>query len=231
MQWDDRLTPLGVNLQVNGTGKWSATAAHFADEDEAQGQHHIWFTVLDENNKPKAGVPVFVDWVGRDVNDPPTKRLTEADGRANVDIYANLDINKKNGPYFAYVSSATDSDVVAGMGLPEHHHVNYLLTFAPHQHVDPPPPPPPPPPPSPPPPTPLTDVEDAIKQQAHSVTWMPVNNGAALWNFAKANGLQDQQTDEMTVNINGKDYLLQVFNLGIVYAQVGDWGNIKIIRK
>lgn len=221
MQWDDRLTPLGVNLQVNNTGKWSATAAHYADEDEAQGQHHIWFTVLDQNNNPQAGVPVFVDWVGRDPGDEPTKRLTEADGRANVDIYANLDINKKNGPYFAYVSSPADSDVVAGMGLPEHHHVNFVLTFGPHSAPPPPPPPPPP----------VQNVEDAIKQKAQSVTWMPVNNGAALWNFAKANGLQDQQTDEMTVTINGTDYLLQVFNLGIVYAKVGDWGNIKIIRK
>jgi hypothetical protein len=60
---------------------------------------------------------------------------------------------------------------------------------------------------------------------------MPVNNGAALWNFAKASGLQDQQTDELSVTFNGEEYVLQVFNLGIVYAKAGDWGNVKIIRK
>lgn len=218
MQWDDRLTPLGVNIRANPSGKWAVAGVQFQDEVEAQGQHHIWFTILDENNKPKSGVQVFVDWVGRDKDDPPTPRTTGADGKANVDIYANLDITKKNGPYFVYVEGADKSDVIAGMGLPEHHHVNFLLTFAPHSTTPPPPPPP-------------QDVPAAIEQKARSVTWMPVNNGGALWNFAKANGLQDQQTDEIPVTINGQDYLLQVFNLGIVYAQVGDWGNIKIIRK
>lgn len=215
MQWDDRLTNLGVNLKTLANGKWTATAARYQDEQEAQGQHHIWFTVLDEQSKPLSNVRVFVDWVGRDRDDPPTQRMTDAHGKANVDIYANLDITKKNGPYFAYVEGQDKSDVVQGMGLPEHHHVNFLLTFAPHNSAPPPP----------------QDVPTAILAKAKSVAWMPVNNGAALWNFAKANGLQDQQTDEMTVTINGAEYLLQVFNLGIVYAKVGDWGNIKIIKK
>jgi hypothetical protein len=217
MQWDDRLTPLGVKFKTNEHGTWTATAARYQDEHEAQGQHHIWLTVLDANNKPKPNVKVFVDWIGRDVDDPPTSRLTEADGRANVDIYANLDIHKLNGPYFAYVEGSEKSDVITGMGLPEHHHVNFLLTFAPRS--------------GPPPPPPPINIEEAILQKAKSVTWMPVNNGGALWNFAKANGLQDQQTDEIKVTLNGQDYLLQVFNLGIVYARAGDWGNIKVIRK
>lgn len=215
MQWDDRLTGLGIALKANPSGSWVAAVAQYQNEEEAQGQHHVWFTILDEHSKPKANVKVFVDWIGRDKDDPPTARLTDANGKANVDIYANLDITKKNGPYFAYVEGADKSDVIAGMGLPEHHHVNFLLTFAPRSAI----------------PEPPKDVPTAILEKAKSVTWMPVNNGAALWNFAKANGLQDQQTDEMTVNINGEEYLLQVFNLGIVYAKVGDWGNIKIIKK
>jgi hypothetical protein len=220
MEWDERLTSLGVNLKVNQNGKWTATAARYQDEEEAQGQHHIWFTVLDENRKPEANAKVVVDWVGRDADDPPTARMTDTDGRANVDIYANLDPAKKNGPYFAYVEAQDKSDVVAGMGLPLKHHVNYLLTFAPRSAPQPPPIPPPP-----------QDVQEAIMQKAKSVTWMPVNNSSALWNFAKASALQDQQTDELTVTINGQEYVLQVFNLGIVYAKVGDWGNIKIIKK
>lgn len=231
MQWDDRLTNLGVNVKPTADSKWTTAAAQYQDEQEAQGQHHIWFTVLDDQNKPLPNVRVFVDWVGRDKDDPPTQRMTDANGKANVDIYANLDINKKNGPYFAYVEGQDKSDVVAGMGLPEHHHVNFLLTFAPRQAT--PQPQPAPTPPTPPPATPpsLQDVPSAILEKAKSVPWMPVNNGAALWNYAKANGLQDQQTDEMTVTINGEEYLVQVFNLGIVYAKVGDWGNIKVIPK
>src|SRR5262245_20523940 len=123
MQWDERLTPLGVNLKTNLTGKWTATVARYQDEDEAQGQHHIWFTVLDENNKPKPNARVVVDWIGRDADDPATERVTDDDGRANVDLYANLDPAKKNGPYFAFVESQDKSDVIAGMGLPLKHHV------------------------------------------------------------------------------------------------------------
>lgn len=74
-------------------------------------------------------------------------------------------------------------------------------------------------------------LEQAVLQAARAVPWMPVNNQAALWKFAKAHGLQDQQTDELPLKYNGEDYLVQVFNLGIVYVRVGDWGNIKVIPK
>lgn len=87
----------------------------------------------------------------------------------------------------------------------------------------------PPPPPPPPPPTQM--LEQAVLAKARSVPWMPVNNTAALWKFAKAHGLQDQQTDELPLTYDGAQYIVQVFNLGIVYVKVGDWGNIKIIPK
>lgn len=75
-------------------------------------------------------------------------------------------------------------------------------------------------------------LAQAIQARADAAKpWMPVNNGAALWNFAKANGLQDQQTDELELTWKGEKYLCQVFNLGIVYVKVGDWGNIQVIRK
>lgn len=83
----------------------------------------------------------------------------------------------------------------------------------------------------PPPPPPQMTLEQAVLQAANSVPWMPVNNTAALWKFAKQNGLQDQQTDELPFTYNGEQYITQVFNLGIPYVKVGDWGNIKVIPK
>jgi hypothetical protein len=82
-----------------------------------------------------------------------------------------------------------------------------------------------------PPPPPTQTVEQALMTAVNKVPWMPVNNTAALWKFAKANGLQDQQTDELNMTYNGDPYIVQVFNLGIVYVKVGDWGNIKVIPK
>lgn len=79
--------------------------------------------------------------------------------------------------------------------------------------------------------TPGQTLEQAVMSAVNRVPWMPVNNTAALWKFAKLNGLQDQQTDELNLNYNGKSYIVQVFNLGIVYVPVGDWGNVKVIPK
>ncbi len=219
MNWDSRLDNFGIKSVSTPNAKWSLLSAVFQDETEAQGNHIVLFNIKDAQGNPCEGIPCFVDWVGRDPTDMPTKAVTDKTGTANVPIYANLDITKKNGPYFAYVEDKTKSDLVTGMGLPEHHHVNYVLTFGPAAEPTPPPPPPP------------QTLEDAVLTAAKGVTWMPVNNGAALWNFAKANGLQDQQTDEIHFTYDGKNYVAQVFNLGIVYAQEGDWGNIKFIPK
>lgn len=78
----------------------------------------------------------------------------------------------------------------------------------------------------------LTGLETAVLDRANAAKpWMPVNNTAALWKFAQARGLQDQQTDEIPFTYNGDAYIAQVFNKGIVYVKVGDWGNIKYIPK
>jgi murein DD-endopeptidase MepM/ murein hydrolase activator NlpD len=78
----------------------------------------------------------------------------------------------------------------------------------------------------------LNGLEQAVLDRANAAQpWMPVNNTAALWKFAQANGLQDQQTDEINFTYNGEQYITQVFNKGIVYVKVGDWGNIKFIPK
>lgn len=78
----------------------------------------------------------------------------------------------------------------------------------------------------------LTGLEQAVLDRANAAKpWMPVNNQAALWRFAQAQGLQDQQTDEIPMTFSGVNYVVQVFNKGIVYVQVGDWGNIKFFPK
>ncbi len=215
MNWDPRLDTLGVKYSPNPNAIWKLTSMVFQDENEAQGNHIILFTVQDAQGKPKQGIACFVDWVGRDPGDVPTRAVTDATGQANVPIYANLDIHLLNGPYFASVESPSVSDEVTGMGLPEHRHVNFLLTFGPNVIE----------------PQPVPSLEEAALAAARSVPWMPVNNTAALWKFAKAHNLQDQQTNEIPFTYNGQAYLAQVFNLGIVYVKVGDWGNIKFIPK
>lgn len=85
--------------------------------------------------------------------------------------------------------------------------------------------------PQPKPAQPASGLESAVSARANQEKWMPVNNQGALWKFAKSNNLQDQQTDELEFTFNGEKYVCQVFNLGIVYCKVGDWGNIQVVKK
>lgn len=214
MQIDPRLTNLGIGATATPNAVWTLVLAKYQDVAEAGGNHNIYFTIQDKTGKPAPGITCVVDWIGREPNDPPTKVITDVNGEANVPIFANLDITKKNGPYFAFVEDKNKSDMVSGMGLPEKHHVNFLLTFAPRTSPQPP-----------------INVEQGILAAAKKLTWMPINTNAALYKFAQANNLGYPQTDEFECAIGTEIYLAQVFNLGIVFVKKGDWGNIQWVQK
>ncbi len=211
MQFDPRLTTLGISAVPNANATWVVTSVQYQDETQAGGNHNIFFTVQDDQGKPAPNITCVVDWVGRDPTDPPTKVVTDANGLANVPIYANLDIHLLNGPYFAFIEDQSKSDVVKGMGLPEHHHVNFLLTFKKSSGL----------------PTP----ERAAIAAASQLYWMPINTNAALYKFAQTQNLGYPQTDEFQFMWNGATYIGQVFNLGIVYVKQGDWGNVQWVKK
>jgi hypothetical protein len=220
MYFDPRLTDLGISVKVNPNAAWSLVSAQYQDETQSGGNHNIYFTVLDTSDQPVADVVCVVDYP-QDPSDPhqPFKVQTDASGQANYPMYANLDITLKNGPYFAYVQDASQSDVISGMGLPEHRHVNYLLTFKASGSAPTPPPPP------------QTTLEQTVIANALKYTWMPINTNAALYKFAQANHLGYPQTNEFEFTFGGDTYVGQVYNLGIVYAKKGDWGNAKWVAK
>ncbi|MDE3088695.1 MAG: hypothetical protein KGJ80_04850 [Chloroflexota bacterium] len=221
MDFDPRLTNLGIGVTVNPNATWSLTSAQYQDETQAGGNHHIYFTVLDAAGKQTGGVKCIVDWVGRDPGDKPTVTLSDPTNPVNFPMYANLDITLKNGPYFAFIEDQSKSDVVTGMGLPEHHHVNFLLTFAKSSGGTPPPTPPPP----------QATLEQAVIAAAQKYTWMPINTDGALYKFAMTNNLGYPQTDEFEFAFGSDTFVGQVYNLGIVYVKKGDWGNCKWVKK
>jgi N-acetyl-anhydromuramyl-L-alanine amidase AmpD len=68
-------------------------------------------------------------------------------------------------------------------------------------------------------------------QAAKKLTWMPINTNAALYQYAQQKNLGYPQTDEFDVTIGTDSYVVQVFNLGIVYVKKGDWGNVQSFKK
>lgn len=226
MDFDPRLTNLGISVKAGGpTASWTLVSAQYQDETQAGGNHNIYFTVVDASGKPLAGAPCVVDYP-QDPSDPhqPSRTPADASGQANYPMYANLDTTLKNGPYFAYIDDPSKSDVVTGMGLPEHRHVNYLLKFAAKTPGSVPPPPPPPPPPS-------ATLEQTVIANAQKYTWMPINTDGALYKFALSNNLGYPQTDEFEFTFSADTYVGQVYNGGIVYVKKGDWGNVKWVKK
>ncbi len=212
MEFDERLAKLGISVVATADATWVVSAALYQDEKEAGGKHHVYFTVVGASGQPLAGITCVVDWIGRETNDKPTKVVTDTNGKANVPLYANLDITLLNGPYFAFVEDESKSEVVRGMGLPEKRHVNFMLTFAPPQVT-------------------AKTLPEAAVAAAAKLTWMPINTGAALYQFAQANKLGYPQTDEFEYVYGADTYVAQVFNLGIVYVKKDDWGNCKWIKK
>ena len=213
---DPRLGPLGVKAVSTPNAKWVLVSALYEDENQSGGNHNIYFLVQDASGKPMPNVRVFVDFP-QDPSDPhqPIMHLTDASGQANEPINANLDIHLLNGPYWAYIENPNQSDKVTGMGLPEHHHVNFRLTFAPASVPQPP---------------------QSLEQAAQNVAvahkpWMPINDQSALYKFALRNNLGYPQTDEFEFVVGADTYVGQVYNLGIVYVKKGDWGNCKFAKK
>ena len=66
---------------------------------------------------------------------------------------------------------------------------------------------------------------------ARRLIWMPINDQAALYQFAQDNDLGYPQTDEFEITYKNEAYVVQVFNLGIVYVKKGDWDNVKWVAK
>ncbi|HZQ06046.1 MAG TPA: hypothetical protein VFD70_05660 [Anaerolineae bacterium] len=140
---DLRAADLGISITETPNAKFRIVKVDYQDEVQAKGQHTIWFTVLNEQGKPLVGQQVWQDWIGRNpAEDPPAKAHTNLEGRCDIPMFHILHLDKKDGPYFAFAgrSDGSNSDHVNGMGLPENHHVNFLLTF---QRVAQSPPPPP----------------------------------------------------------------------------------------
>jgi len=60
---------------------------------------------------------------------------------------------------------------------------------------------------------------------------IPLNPDAMFYKVAQQQGLGERLTEEYDVEYQGKNYRAQIYEKGIVYAEVGDWGNVKIIPR
>ena len=60
---------------------------------------------------------------------------------------------------------------------------------------------------------------------------IPLNPDAMFYKIGKQKALGERLSREYDVEYQGKSYRAQIFEKGIVYAEVGDWGNVKVIPR
>ncbi len=129
--WDPRLNQLGVSVEdasvSPGEPYWQLIEAHWANEAEAGGTHHIYVEVLDENGNRIVGHPVTV-WWGEGNTTGPTEDKAAPDYGFNFQMYAA-------GYAYNVKVEGLPSDILrgAGMGSIEQRnygiHVSYYLTY------------------------------------------------------------------------------------------------------
>lgn len=109
---------------------------YISPEDERNNQGvNIYVKTLDKDGNYQSGVKVWQDW-----GDDRAEALTRPEGELDFngepfgvafpmtgDSSFSPD-RGEHGPYSVY-AEGQDSDVVAGMGLPLRHHVQFLITF------------------------------------------------------------------------------------------------------
>ncbi len=142
---DPRLAPMNVTVKsvtVNpGQAYWKIVSAKYQDENESGGNHNVYYTVLDQTGAAAPGVPIFMDWVGRDPNDIPSSRYSDGNGTGDQAMYGGPTGWRPElgpGPYTAWVGdpdyrgnnpTGIPSEKLVGCGLPLNRHVNFVVTW------------------------------------------------------------------------------------------------------
>jgi hypothetical protein len=130
LEWDPRLTELNVTHTAAAdcsAGCWRLISARYESPEESGGLHHIFLIALDEQGNQLAGQPWTVAWPEGSV----ALQTKPAPDWADFPMYASYAPDRgEAGSYRAFVGTdEARSDIVAGMGLPLKHHVNFRLVF------------------------------------------------------------------------------------------------------
>lgn len=130
LSWDPRLNDLNVTWHPAAdcsAGCWRLVEARYEDDQESGGMHHIWARAQSQDGWLMEGQPWHVAWPEGD-----QRLVTKGPSEwADFPMFAGYDpFQGEAGPYRAWMGDEeARSDVVAGMGLPLKHHVNFRLTW------------------------------------------------------------------------------------------------------
>ncbi len=128
LEWDFRLDALNLTLEPAearvGETYWKLVVAVYEGPGESSEGHHVFYTLLDEQDQPIANQRVWQGWT-----DNQTDAVTDERGTTNIPLWQSFAPEQDEvGPYQAWVDGLP-SDRVIGLGLPLKRHVNFRLTW------------------------------------------------------------------------------------------------------
>jgi hypothetical protein len=212
---------------------WRVVGIHHLTGPENMGNHHAYIDVLDEEGRRINGARLVLTQEGaapqRVVIDKPAN-----EAGTNFPMWSNTRATVAvDGPLPSEAVTGLRTDHAdEGVGNTWGHHSFYVV----FQRTTRPTSPPPgqgttttQPPASDKPPMSPT-LEETIARVGQPLI-IPLNPNAGFYKFAKQQNLGERLTDEYNVEYQGKKYRAQIYEKAIIYAEVGDWGNIKLIPR
>jgi hypothetical protein len=128
LDWDPRLDALNITVEEAPVEPrqtyWRLVRAEYLSMEEANGKHHINYTLLDEQGKPVPFQRVWQGWP-----EDRTDATTNEQGEATIPLWASYAPDRQeSGPYVAWIDGLP-SDCVQGIGLPFKRQVSFALTW------------------------------------------------------------------------------------------------------
>jgi hypothetical protein len=223
-----------LSVPLNSQQYWRVIGIHHLTGAENMGNHHVYGDVVDGDGKRLNGArlvltqsstaPLFAV-VDKPANEAGTNFPMWSNTRGTVAVSWPANNPLPSEEVGILRSDHADEEVGNTWGHHSFYVVFQLTTVMQTEQV----PPEKQIPPEPPAGSPLS-LEETIAAVGQPKI-IPLNPDAMFYKIAKQKNLGERLTSEYDAEYQGKAYRAQVYERGIVYAEIGDWGNVKIIPR
>ena len=226
-----------ISVPLNATQYWRVIGIHHLTGAENMGNHHAYCDVVDADGQRMNGARLVLKQSNTaplyaTVDKPPNEAGTNfpmwSNTRATVSVASPANNPLPSEEVGILRTDHADEEVGNTWG---HHSFYVVFQLATISQSEPPTTDPPGESGGGDPPTgPALSLEETIALVGQPLI-IPLNPDAMFYKIAKQQALGERLTSEYDAEYQGKSYRAQVYEKGIVYAEVGDWGNVKIIPR
>lgn|GEM_PF-1682543 len=223
-----------ISIPLNAQQYWRAIGVHHLTGAENMGNHHAYCDVVNADGQRVNGTrlvltessaaPLYAT-IDKPANEAGTNFPMWSHTKATVAVAWPADNPLPSEEVGILRTDHADEEVGNTWG---HHSFYVVFQLTTISQTEPPPTEPPEVPTDP--GGPALTLEETIALVGQPLI-IPLNPDAMFYKIAKQQSLGERLTSEYDAQYQGRSYRAQVYEKGIVYAEVGDWGNVKIIPR